>query len=95
MKYKISMSVYLEGQIDFICSLLKFTPYIYLETEGICIWDNYSRDDYILDMVIYDDKYSYYLKIKDQEYTVDDIPIEKLTTDKNLLKLKKYNYERI
>ena len=36
---------------------------------------------------------SYYLKIKDQEYTVDDIPIEKLTTDKNLLKLKKYNYE--
>ena len=44
-------------------------------------------------MVIYDDKYSYYLKIKDQEYTVDDIPIEKLTTDKNLLKLKKYNYE--
>ena len=88
MKYEISMSIYLEGYIDFICSLLKFTPYIFLETEGICIWDNY-----ILDMVIYDNKYSYYLKIKDQEYTVDDIPIEELTTDKNLLKLKKYNYE--
>ena len=93
MKYKISMSIYLEGYIDFICSLLKFTPYISLETEGICVWDNYSKNDYILDIVIYDDKYSYYLKIKDQEYTVDDIPIENLTTDKNLLKLKKYNYE--
>ena len=78
MKNKIVFSCELLEIFDFFESL-NLDYHLYLDLEGLTFY--VSQDNILIDLIILDNKYFYYCKIKDKEYSVDGIDILKLKDD--------------
>lgn len=78
MRNKIVFSCELLEIFDFFETLnLKYD--LYLDFEGLTFY--VSEENVLIDLIILDNKYFYYCKLEDKEYSADDIDILKLKDD--------------